>query len=415
MKINIFLENYHKGGLDRFVTSLICDWPVQGDVFTILCNSNHPGLEELRKLESSTVSLEVYNFFLNHDYLQKEISVTGFKKFIQRLTRSFVLRILINPFLLFWYFFRVRSIYYSKKNQRLLVVNGGYPASLLGRISVLAWRSLGGSNKAILTIHGVPRYVGGINYLWDRILDFIVLKSSESIVCVSHAVYRELITRSPFRLSKKVVVISNGIRDPLKNLDSSLGSPFRFDYCLTLGTLQKAKGHSFLINAFSRISSSIPNLHLVILGTGSPLQEELISSEISRFGLSKKVHRVQYLDQPFLYINFARLIFVPSQEPEAFGLVALEAMSLSKPLVTTDAGSLRDLVTQDIGLTAPVGDLEGFVRNSLLILNSEALASYYGANGRRKFESSYTASDMCQKYASILGWPRESDSDPQPM
>ena len=90
-------------------------------------------------------------------------------------------------------------------------------------------------------------------------------------------------------------------------------------------------------------------------------------------------------------------------------------MSLSKPLVTTDAGSLRDLVTQDIGLTAPVGDLEGFVRNSLLILNSEALASYYGANGRKKFESSYTSSDMCQKYAFILGWPRESDSDPQPM
>jgi hypothetical protein len=47
MRICIFTENNYKGGLDTFLINLIKDWPNSNDIFTIVCNKDHPGLSYL--------------------------------------------------------------------------------------------------------------------------------------------------------------------------------------------------------------------------------------------------------------------------------------------------------------------------------------------------------------------------------
>ena len=45
MKILIYLENLHRGGVDTFIINLINYWPEKKDKFIILANQNHPAID----------------------------------------------------------------------------------------------------------------------------------------------------------------------------------------------------------------------------------------------------------------------------------------------------------------------------------------------------------------------------------
>ena len=63
MKICIYTENYHKGGLDSFVINLINSWPNSDDKFTFVVNANHPGLEEIESRVKKNINIITYRSY----------------------------------------------------------------------------------------------------------------------------------------------------------------------------------------------------------------------------------------------------------------------------------------------------------------------------------------------------------------
>ena len=61
MKIIFFLENNSNGGMDSFLSNLINYWPQEEDSICLICNSDHPGIKNLK--DSITRNIE----FVEHD------------------------------------------------------------------------------------------------------------------------------------------------------------------------------------------------------------------------------------------------------------------------------------------------------------------------------------------------------------
>lgn len=178
---------------------------------------------------------------------------------------------------------------------------------------------------------------------------------AEFVHCVSKATAESV--RTAYALpSKKIKVIYNGVDTQLyrppeegeeKELDAvakkyGLKRPF----ILSTGRFVAEKNHMTLLRAFTLFSKDHPEYSLGILGFGGYTYEELIRTRDSLpETLRKKViikNEDIRNDLPLLYRS-ASICCFPSLV-EAFGIVALEAMSSGKPVVVGDVGGLREVL-----------------------------------------------------------------------
>lgn len=75
----------------------------------------------------------------------------------------------------------------------------------------------------------------------------------------------------------------------------------------------------------------------------------------------------------------------PSQWPEPFGLVALEAAAAGKPIVASDIGGLRDIVVDgETGFLVPPGDREALAGAMQRLIGDEKLRGRLGAAARER-------------------------------
>jgi D-inositol-3-phosphate glycosyltransferase len=116
---------------------------------------------------------------------------------------------------------------------------------------------------------------------------------------------------------------------------------------LYVGRIEPLKGIDILINALALLSNR-PDWRCLIVGGGPSSQ-----SEVARLKkLSKKLKLETRLDFTGIvhqeklpgYYNKAHVLVVPSLY-ESFGLVALEALASGCPVVASDVGDLRNIIT----------------------------------------------------------------------
>ena len=91
----------------------------------------------------------------------------------------------------------------------------------------------------------------------------------------------------------------------------------------------------------------------------------------------------------------ADAVIVPSRW-EGFGLVAIEAMRLGRPVIASDAGGLNDILDHGrYGVSFPAGDVVA-LREALARLDREWLGRF-GEIGRQRFLSEYSADRMVRQ------------------
>jgi glycosyltransferase involved in cell wall biosynthesis len=116
------------------------------------------------------------------------------------------------------------------------------------------------------------------------------------------------------------------------------------DYVLYLGTLKPSKNILGLIEAFSKIRTSKPEIRLVIAGKKGWLYESIFQ-KVKELSLVDRIIFTDYVseaDKPGL-IKGARLFVLPSFW-EGFGLDVLNAMACGVPVVVSNVGSLPEVV-----------------------------------------------------------------------
>jgi glycogen(starch) synthase len=127
---------------------------------------------------------------------------------------------------------------------------------------------------------------------------------------------------------------------------------------LTARRLVHAKGIEVLIDAVAAMRKRLPDVLLVVVGTG-PIRQEL-EQIVRERELERSIHFAGFLDDEDLQHAYraADLFVVPSISTEGFGLVVIESLACGTPVMVTPVAGLPESISSlDAGLifagTAP--------------------------------------------------------------
>lgn len=119
-----------------------------------------------------------------------------------------------------------------------------------------------------------------------------------------------------------------------------------------VGVLRSWKGHVDLIEAVAQLRNNLPNIRLLIVGEGvtRPVLEQLIADH----NLGNIVLLTGHQPDPAHYINAMDVVVLPSYANEATSQVLPQAMSMRRPVISTDIGGLPEVViNEQTGLIVP--------------------------------------------------------------
>lgn len=170
------------------------------------------------------------------------------------------------------------------------------------------------------------------------------------------------------------------------------------------GRLHEQKGVGKLLEMVARLAPEFPKLRLLVMGHRDVYDTEF-EPQAQALGVADRVVPTGWLEAEELRLAYAATdIFVtPSLCFDTFGLVNLEAMEQSKPVVATTFGGSREVVTHgESGFIENPFDVEAYAGHLAGLLRDPEAARRMGAAGRRRLLGHFTmdrlASEFIEEY-----------------
>jgi glycosyltransferase involved in cell wall biosynthesis len=200
------------------------------------------------------------------------------------------------------------------------------------------------------------------------------------------------------------VIINDGIMSETSELKEMLGISGKI-VVLYFGRLVRRKGVSVLIKAFSKLQNEMNNSVLVIAGEGE--QREELENLCLRLK-AKNVIFVGYVDEneKGMYYSMADLFVLPSiaHSGEVWDLVINEAMSLGKPVISTNAaGASHDMIKDGInGYIVKEGDVEALFKTIRKMLKNPERMRKMGLESKKIAENDFSFNNMVRGFVKAI-------------
>lgn len=198
----------------------------------------------------------------------------------------------------------------------------------------------------------------------------------------------------------KVSVKPNFVRPDPGQIDA-IGNDAVF-----VGRLSNEKGINTLLAAWRLVERSIP---LKIIGDG-PLRAQVLEA-------SERNPAIQWLGQMPLehvlqQVGRAQVLICPSIWYETFGRTMIEAFATGTPVIASDIGSMRELVSNgENGLHFRAGDAADLAAKVDQLYGDEGFRTRAGNAAREEFERKYTPE---RNYQMLMAIYRQTIDDSAP-
>ena len=171
---------------------------------------------------------------------------------------------------------------------------------------------------------------------------------------------------------------------------------------LTVGRLVRAKGIDVLLQALACVLDDVPDVRLIVAGDGVCREE--LQHLAQRLGIDRSVRFMGWV-QPrdvVALIDRATVMAVPSRWQEPFGLVALEAMHMARPVVASRVGGLPDAVRhEETGRLVPPDDVGALADALRIVLSDRDSAAAMGMRGREIARAEFDFARSVDRYESL--------------
>lgn len=236
-----------------------------------------------------------------------------------------------------------------------------------------------------------------------RMLNRLLLRHLAHRVTAVCEFSRQALCRNDGFRPSQVEVVYNGVEVEETPPDEAAGRVLRWigdadEVIGFLARLDPIKDPLLLIEAFARVVGRFPRARLVIMGMG-PLREEA-ERRCEELGIADRVLFAGLVGTPLAVLPRLRALAVTSL-CEAASLSILEAMACGVPVVATDVGGNRELVTHGrTGLLVSRSAEE--VADALAqLLSDPGLAQAMGEAARREVATRFSLDAMVQRYRAI--------------
>lgn len=233
--------------------------------------------------------------------------------------------------------------------------------------AIVAKLALWNSKKPkVITYHGSSP---------DRTKQFAWISKfcAETIVSPSQSTLDQLIHYGVPK--ERTIVLGLGIdKKPMPNevevskVRDSLGLKPADVLFLSLSRLDFQKGIDVMIEVAKRVLSLNPNVVFAVGGTG-PLEHE-VSDWVKAAGVADRFKFMGSVSEVQNYLAAAD-VFILTSRWEALPISIVEAFRAGLPVVATDCGGVKELVTNDVGRLCRVGDIDG-ISDAVLELSGDA-------------------------------------------
>jgi glycosyltransferase involved in cell wall biosynthesis len=228
-----------------------------------------------------------------------------------------------------------------------------------------------------------------------------MLKRADALVAVANA-HRDYLVRVEGLPREKIRVIHNGVDASLYRPGTDeeragvrrlLGLQKEHIVIMTVASLKPLKRLDALIRSTATMLSADARLRLVIVGGGP--DREALESLARTLGVADRVLMTGIRDDVNVLLRAAD-IFVLSSRTEAFPNVVLEAMATGLPVVTTDVGSVREMVEEGTSAFVVSPEDEASLSDAIhRLVNGADLRSRMGVRGRAIVDSRFRIETMC--------------------
>lgn len=342
MKILEIITPSRIGGAETHVASLIQGLSEMGDMITVFCPSGRPFVRYLEERGIHPITWKTYG---------KVDPVTVLR--LSDLIRTHEIDIVHTHL---------------------------STASLLGGIAAhLAKR------PQIATIHGFNTAT--------------CFRKADRIIAVSEAVKTYLLEQNiP---EDKIRVIYNGIhldnyqKIPVETARKKYKIPPGIFLVGIFGRLSSEKGQQIAVEGWKKVADICPDANLMLVGSGK--NKKYLKERIQELGLENRISLRGFIPNPQDLMCACNVVLVPSLK-EGFGLAAVEAMTLQRPVITSDAGGLREIITDgETGLTFPVGDPDSLAESVLKLRSDHELAESLARAGNQEVRMKFDSEIMLNK------------------
>ncbi|NGP75239.1 N-acetyl-alpha-D-glucosaminyl L-malate synthase BshA [Balneolaceae bacterium YR4-1] len=249
----------------------------------------------------------------------------------------------------------------------------------------------------ITTLHGTDITLVGSDASYKSVVDFSI-NQSDGVTAVSEYLKEETYKR--FDIQKDIEVIPNFI--DLDRFKKSNKSHFKKAICpngekivVHVSNFREVKRVPEVISVFDQILKNDIKAKLLLVGDGPDRQraerrcrELNMCDEVRFLGKQENVEEI---------LSIADLFLIPSGS-ETFGLAALEAMSCSVPVISSNIGGLPEVnIHGETGYLCDLDDIECMARHAVDILKDEEHHEELSKNARKQAER-FEMSNIVTRY-----------------
>ena len=368
------------GGINQVVENLILQMKRDGQFNPMLMVISW---EDTKIRQKNIKNIDHYFFRLENPWDYNE-NIFKFALFFLRLWKTIP------------QFFR-----FIKKNN-IKVINFHYCS--LTALNIVYLKALGlYKGKLILSFHGIDAMAVQKSHGIKRKLWKLLIKSSDAIVTCSNFLKKHLMLFDQ-ACKNKIAVVHNGI--DVSAFTTNYDKNYYFNpvlkkqkFILNVATMQKIKGQDILIKAFSKISKDYENFNLVIVGRPAEAMDKLKALNVS-LKLEDRVWIYEGLshNKISVFMKNAEIFVLPSRY-EAFGIVILEAGAFGVPVIASNVGGIREIITHDqTGRLFEVEDTDQLEKELRFLLENPEQRQKLGKNLKTHVSHHFSWLNSYQKY-----------------